>query len=81
MMLILQQFQQGNQKKAYIKMKNFILTNPNNLIAVYNFAHMSELLNKTDVAIEYYKKVIKPTEQELLNHKEFLKKNLKKNFF
>ena len=30
---------------------------------------------------EYYKKVIKPTEQELLNHKEFLKKNLKKNFF
>ena len=31
--------------------------------------------------VEYYKKVIKPTEQELLNHKEFLKKNLKKNFF
>ena len=30
---------------------------------------------------EYYKKVINPTEQELLNHKEFLKKNLKKNFF
>ena len=31
--------------------------------------------------VEYYKKVIKPTEKELLNHKEFLKKNLKKNFF
>ena len=30
---------------------------------------------------EYYKKVINPSEQELLNHKEFLKKNLKKNFF
>ena len=30
---------------------------------------------------DYCKKVIKPTEQELLNHKEFLKKNLKKNFF
>ena len=30
---------------------------------------------------EYYKKVINPTEQELLNHKEFLKKNFKKNFF
>ncbi|MDC3157727.1 DNA polymerase III subunit epsilon [Candidatus Pelagibacter sp.] len=31
--------------------------------------------------VEYYKKVIKPTEEELMNHKEFLKKNLKKNFF
>ena len=30
---------------------------------------------------DYYKKVIFPTEKELLNHKEFLKKNLKKNFF
>ena len=30
---------------------------------------------------EYYKKIILPTEQELSNHKEFLKKNLKKNFF
>ncbi len=29
----------------------------------------------------YYKKIIKPTEQELLNHKDFLNKNLKKNFF
>ena len=31
--------------------------------------------------LDYYKKVILPTEQELSNHKEFLKKNLKKNFF
>ena len=30
---------------------------------------------------DYYKKVIFPTEKELLNHREFLKKNLKKNFF
>ena len=30
---------------------------------------------------DYYKKIILPTEQELSNHKEFLKKNLKKNFF
>ena len=29
----------------------------------------------------YYKKVIKPTEEELKLHKEYLKKNLKKNFF
>ena len=29
----------------------------------------------------YFKKVIVPTEEELLNHKNFLKKNLKKNYF
>ncbi len=29
----------------------------------------------------YYKKVIKPTEEELKLHKEYLKNNLKKNFF
>ena len=31
--------------------------------------------------LEYYKKVVSPTEQELLNHNKFLKKNLKKNYF
>ena len=31
--------------------------------------------------ILYFKKVIKPTLKELENHKEFLKKDLKKNFF
>ena len=30
---------------------------------------------------EYYKKVIKPTEEELKLHKEYLKNSLKKNFF
>ena len=30
---------------------------------------------------QYYKKVIRPTEEELKLHKEYLKKNLKKNFF
>ena len=29
----------------------------------------------------YYKKIIKPSDEELKNHKEYLKKNLKKNFF
>ena len=29
----------------------------------------------------YFKKVIKPTEEELRKHKEFLKTNMKKNFF
>ncbi|MDC0460696.1 DNA polymerase III subunit epsilon [Candidatus Pelagibacter sp.] len=31
--------------------------------------------------ILYFKKVIEPTAEELKNHKEFLKKDLKKNFF
>jgi DNA polymerase III subunit epsilon len=30
---------------------------------------------------KYYKKVVKPTEKELILHKEYLKTNLKKNFF
>ncbi len=31
--------------------------------------------------VDYFKKVIIPSEEELLNHKKFLKKNLKKNYF
>jgi DNA polymerase-3 subunit epsilon len=31
--------------------------------------------------LDYFKKVIIPSEEELLNHKNFLKKNLKKNHF
>ena len=35
-------------------------------------------LNETN---QYYKKIIKPTEEELKLHKEYLKSTLKKNFF
>ena len=42
-----------------------------------NQSKISSLNGQSD----YYKKVILPTEQELSNHKEFLKRNLKKNFF
>ena len=31
--------------------------------------------------ILYFKKIIEPTAEELKKHKEFLKKDLKKNFF
>tara|TARA_X000000950_G_scaffold278834_1_gene370433 strand:+ start:7 stop:672 length:666 start_codon:yes stop_codon:yes gene_type:complete len=31
--------------------------------------------------LKYYKKVITPSEEELLKHNEFIKKNLKKNYF
>ena len=42
--------------------------------------------NESNVSIsegnlEYFKKVIIPSEKELSDHKEFLKRNLKKNFF
>jgi DNA polymerase-3 subunit epsilon len=39
----------------------------------------SEFLEKANIL--YFKKVIKPTDDELKKHKEFLKKDLKKNFF
>ena len=31
--------------------------------------------------LSYYKKVIKPSENELKNHREYLKNSLKKNYF
>jgi len=46
-------------------------------LADNNNSKLSSINDQSD----YYKKVILPTEQELSNHKEFLKKNLKKNFF
>ena len=41
-----------------------------------NKSYISEKRN-----ILYFKKIIKPTDEELKKHDEFLKKNLKKNFF
>jgi len=38
------------------------------------------IINSNDIN-HYYKKVIKPTEEELKLHKEYLKSSLKKNFF
>tara|TARA_B110000008_G_C16783319_1_gene489612 strand:- start:135 stop:797 length:663 start_codon:yes stop_codon:yes gene_type:complete len=40
---------------------------------------MVEQKNNTNV--DYFKKVIEPTTKELKNHKDYLKNNLKKNFF
>ena len=37
-------------------------------------------INSNDVN-QYYKKVVKPSEKELKLHKEYLKNNMKKNFF
>ena len=35
----------------------------------------------SDKSNKYYKKIIKPSEEELKLHKDYLKSNLKKNFF
>ena len=39
----------------------------------------SQILDNSNIV--YYKKIIKPTDKELKNHKDFLKKNLNKNYF
>ena len=47
-----------------------------------NLAHDSinrHLTNESQ--LDYFKKIVVPSEEELLNHKNFLKKNLKKNYF
>ncbi len=41
----------------------------------------NEKLNSSLEDIIYYKKIIKPTEKEMQNHKDYLKTSLKKNFF
>ena len=38
-------------------------------------------ITSTTNVVDYYKKIIYPSEKELSNHKKFLKKNLKKNYF
>ena len=47
-----------------------------------NFQSEEEKINqKNTVNSDYFKKVIQPTVEELKKHKEYLKNNLKKNFF
>tara|TARA_A100001011_G_C14018799_1_gene718522 strand:+ start:92 stop:757 length:666 start_codon:yes stop_codon:yes gene_type:complete len=47
-----------------------------------NFQNSNKESKETNnLNVDYYKKVIKPTADELKNHKEYLKQNLKKNFF
>jgi len=45
-----------------------------------NFKNKEIIINSNDTN-QYYKKIVKPSEAELKLHKEYLKNNLKKNFF
>ena len=43
-----------------------------------NIQEQSETINSN---VAYFKKVVKPSKEEILNHKEYLRQSLKKNFF
>ena len=40
-----------------------------------------ELSKKINLNFDYFKKVVKPSDEEISNHKNYLNKNLKKNYF
>ena len=46
-----------------------------------NFKQTEETDEGTNSKTEYYKKIVLPTKEELQQHKEYLKNNLKKNYF
>ena len=47
-----------------------------------NFQNQDQTIKeKTNLNVAYYKKIILPNDNELKKHKEYLKQNLKKNFF
>ena len=41
----------------------------------------AKIANNTDNLVPYYKKIIKPSSNEIKKHKEYLSKNLKKNYY
>ena len=47
-----------------------------------NFQSQDQAINEgQNININYFKKIITPTEDEIRKHKEYLKSNLKKNYF
>jgi len=46
-----------------------------------NFRNEDQKQTNINSKVEYFKKIIKPSENELKKHKEYLKNNLKKNYF
>ena len=47
-----------------------------------NFQSQDQSINEVkNLSVNYFKKIIHPTEDEIKKHKEYLKSNLKKNYF
>ena len=46
-----------------------------------NFKNINEIEKNDNIDNQYFKKVIKPSTEEIENHKDYLQKNLKKNYF
>jgi len=46
-----------------------------------NFQNQDQEINQNNNNLTYYKKIVRATEEEILKHKDYLKNNLKKNFF
>ena len=46
-----------------------------------NFVNEDEKQTEINSKVSYFKKIIIPSEDELKRHKEYLKNNLKKNYF
>ena len=46
-----------------------------------NFVNEDEKQNEINSKVSYFKKIITPSEDELKKHKDYLKNNLKKNYF
>ena len=47
-----------------------------------NFQSQDQAINnEINTNVSYFKKIITPTEEEIKKHKEYLKSNLKKNYF
>ena len=46
-----------------------------------NFQSEEVVTKQNNISMNYYKKIVKPTDEELKKHKKYLKDSLKKNFF
>jgi DNA polymerase-3 subunit epsilon len=46
-----------------------------------NFQNEDQKQTEINSKVSYFKKIIEPSEDELKKHKEYLKNNLKKNYF
>ena len=56
---IISEFQLGNKKESFEKLSQFLIDNPNNDVARYNFAIMCEKLNYYNLATKNYTQINK----------------------